>query len=80
MQILLAGPVLDSVFAFDKKLEDAVNKRYIVVNAGSNPAPEEIQDFLSLPFALSYILNSVVCKKYFGLIYVSLVRIQLSCK
>jgi len=36
-----------------------------VVNAGSNPAPGEIQDFLLLLVALSYLINSVVCNRYF---------------
>jgi hypothetical protein len=34
------SPKLKSLFAFDNTIKDAVNKRYIVVNAGSNPAPD----------------------------------------
>jgi hypothetical protein len=34
------SPKLRSPFAFDNTLKDAVNKRYIVANAGSNPASD----------------------------------------
>jgi hypothetical protein len=36
----------------NKRLKDAVNERYIVVNVGSNPIPGAIRDFLLLFFAL----------------------------
>jgi hypothetical protein len=49
----LRSPILNSLFAFDITLKDAVNKRYIVANAGSNPVPKEIWDFLLLFLALS---------------------------
>jgi hypothetical protein len=41
----MRSPILISLFAFDNLLKDAVNKRYIVANAGSNPAPDLFQDF-----------------------------------